>query len=279
MSLQSPSTYCEYAASAGTRGQVQFPDCHRRDYRVIRQRRRLALRRHYHYQSLEVCQRLRKYAWWKVRAFSLFVFSVYTHHNPSLVINPRMRHHSQLRSHLKSRYEDTYFGPDAIELERNSREFLKRMYIANSNAEYLCDFLRTRSVEGGMPSESIRGHVIKQVYYPKYISRDNYDICRRRLPTGELDKESGGYGALFSLAFTSMRASEAFFDALKVAKGPAVGTVFTSASPYTILCHSLQLEWAAQYGVDATLVRVSVGTEDREVLRKVMETALKAAEF
>lgn len=202
-----------------------------------------------------------------------------TYRDSSLVINPRMPYYSQLKSHLQSRYEDTYFDSDAIVMERNSRDFLERMRIANSNAEYLCDFLRARSMEGGAPSEGIRGHAIKQVYYPKFVSRDNYEICRRRRPTGEPDTEHGGYGALFSLTFTSMRASEAFFDALKVTKGPGVGMMFTSSCPYTILCHSLQLEWAAQYWVDATLVRVSVGTENREVLRKAIETALKATEI
>ncbi|KAL4063863.1 pyridoxal phosphate-dependent transferase [Scleroderma yunnanense] len=196
----------------------------------------------------------------------------------SLVINPRMRYYSQLKSYLTSQYEDTYFDSDAIVMELNSRDFMERMRITNSNAEFICDLLRARSIEGGAPSESVRGHVIRHVYYPKYVSRDNYEVCRRRLPTGELDKENGGYGGLLSLSFTSMKASDAFFNALAVAKGPGIGTAFTLSCRYTILCHSLELEWAAQYGVDATLVRMSMGTEDREVLRKAVETALRAAE-
>ncbi|KAL4076946.1 pyridoxal phosphate-dependent transferase [Scleroderma yunnanense] len=197
----------------------------------------------------------------------------------SLVINPRMRYYSQLKSHLMSRYEDTYFDSDAIVMELNSRNFIKRMQIKNSNAEYICDFLRSRSVECGAPGESIGSHVIKDVYYPKYVSRDNYEVCRRRLPTGELDKENGGYGGVFSLTFTSMKASEAFFDALAVAKSTSFGMSFTMSLPYTMLVYYSDLEWASQYGADATLVRVSVGTEDKEDLLKIIETALTAAEL
>ncbi|KAI6040875.1 pyridoxal phosphate-dependent transferase [Pisolithus marmoratus] len=193
----------------------------------------------------------------------------------SLVINPRMRHHALLKEHLTSTFEDTYFFPDAIVMERNSRDFLERMRIINANTEYICDFLRMHSTEGGT-SES-EGAVIKRVWYPKYMTPENYQICRRRLPTGELDYENGGYGGLFSLTFTSMKASCAFYDALEVAKGPSLGTTFTLTCPYTLLGHYWELEWAAEYGVEEGLVRVSIGTEDREVLLRAVDNALRAA--
>ncbi|KAI6148752.1 pyridoxal phosphate-dependent transferase [Pisolithus tinctorius] len=193
----------------------------------------------------------------------------------SLVVNPRMRHHALLKEHLISTFEDTYFAPDAIVMERNSRDFFERMCIINANTEYICDFLRTHSIEGGA-SES-EGAVIKQVWYPKYMTPENYQVCRRCLPAGELDHENGGYGGLFSLTFTSLKASRAFYDALEVAKGPSLGTTFTLTCPYTLLGHFWELEFAAEYGVEEGLVRVSIGTEDREVLLRVVNAALRAA--
>lgn len=56
------------------------------------------------------------------------------------------------------------------------------------------------------------------------------------------------------------------------------GTNFTLACPYTILAHYLELDWAAEWGVDANLVRVSVGMEDKEVLLGWFEAAIRAAE-
>ncbi|KAG6334181.1 hypothetical protein ID866_4910 [Astraeus odoratus] len=197
----------------------------------------------------------------------------------SLVVNPRMRYHTLLRASFASTFEDNYFGPDAIVMERNSRDFFERMRITNENAECLSDFLRAHSIEGrASESQGEAVPVIKEVLYPKYVSPENYEACRRRLPSGELDPENGGYGGLFSLTFTSLQTSRAFYDTLMVAKGPSLGTTFTLSCPYTLLGHYSELEWAAQYGVDEGLVRVSVGTEDRKALLEAVEVALKAAE-
>lgn len=104
--------------------------------------------------------------------------------------------------------------------------------------------------------------VIKQVYYPKWQTRKNYDKCR--LPP-RIENE-GNFGGLFSVTFTSQQVAEVFFDALPCAKGPSLGTNFTLACPYTILAHYFELPWAAQYEVEEGLVRVSVGLEDTDIL-------------
>jgi cystathionine gamma-synthase len=49
-------------------------------------------------------------------------------------------------------------------------------------------------------------------------------------------------------------------------------------SPYVILAHYLELDWAAQFGVPAELIRISVGLEDEEDLKSRFGVALKAAE-
>lgn len=192
---------------------------------------------------------------------------------PSLVLNPQGKHYPALKSQLSQTFEDVYFDEDAIYMERNSRDFKHRIKIIDDNTAAICDFLHSRSTVGGSASPQT---AIKNVYYPKYITLDNYNLCRIKpspsLPSG------GGFGGLFSLTFTSTSASKAFFDSLPVHKGPSLGTNFTLACPYTILAHFAELEWAEEFGVESGLVRVSVGMEEREKLLAAFEVAVKAAE-
>ncbi|KAI8974865.1 PLP-dependent transferase, partial [Trametes punicea] len=190
----------------------------------------------------------------------------------SLVLNPKGRHYSALKAHMAAHFEDTYFDEDAIYMERNSRDFRRRIRIIDDNTLAVCSFLRGRSLAD---TAHPPGSAIKEVYYPKWITRHNYEKCRVSGPEGQ---PTGGYGGLFSLTFTSMEASKAFFDALPCMKGPSLGTNFTLACPYTILAHYTELHWAASWGVEAGLVRVSVGMEERETLLKGFEKAVLAAE-
>jgi cystathionine gamma-synthase len=69
-----------------------------------------------------------------------------------------------------------------------------------------------------------------------------------------------------------------FFDTIETAKGPSLGTNFTLTSPYTILAHYTELDWAAKYGVERGLVRISVGLEEKETLVNTFKKALEAIE-
>ena len=190
----------------------------------------------------------------------------------SLVLNPQGRHYQALKKYMDDNFEDSYFDEDAIYMERNSRDFKQRIRVIDCNAEAICDLLRQRSLAGGASSPAI-----KEVFYPKYITPENYNHCRIKAPSS-VDGKAGGYGGLFSLTFTSLAASKAFFDALPCHKGPSLGTNFTLASPYTILAHFTELKWAAEFGVEEGLVRVSVGMEGTDVLLRSFEVALAAAE-
>ena len=194
------------------------------------------------------------------------------------MLNPQGKRYKALKQRLDSTFEDDYFDEDAIYLERNSRDFKRRVWRINANAEVVCDFLRLHSVAGGNTAPTA---VIKQVFYPKYSTPENYEYCRKKKRTGgeEDGEEEGGYGGLFSLTFTSRAASEGFFDALQCFKGPSLGTNFTLACPYTILAHYGELDWAAGFGVEAGLVRVSLGMEDEEDLLARFQVALRAAEI
>jgi len=172
----------------------------------------------------------------------------------SLVLNPKGRYYSILKETLQTEYEDNLWAEDALFLERNSRDFISRIERINANAEAVCQLL--------LPHPRI-----KQVYYPKYSpSREFYDRCRC---------PNGGYGGLLSTTFYSLEDAILFFDELDSAKGPSLGTNFTLSSPYTLLAHYGELDWAAQFGVEANLVRISVGLEETKELTAIFEKALK----
>ncbi|GAA5916585.1 hypothetical protein JCM6882_002551 [Rhodosporidiobolus microsporus] len=210
----------------------------------------------------------------------------------SLVLNPKAPHYPSLKAAQEATYEDAYFDEDAIYMERNSRDFQARVARENANAEMLCDLMRARRIPGPpangvVPAppptprpEGAPGPVITEVYYPKYMTPDNY-LASRRAPSSFSSPDapsSSGFGALFSLTFSSTLAASTFFDALPCYKGPSLGTNFTLACPYTLLAHYTELGWAKGWGVEANLVRISVGLEEEGMLRGWFEGALGEAE-
>jgi cystathionine gamma-synthase len=169
------------------------------------------------------------------------------------ILNPESRYYSSLKQAMDSVYEDNYWAEDVIFMERNSRDFLSRVTRINTNAEAVCEVLRQH------PS-------VKDVFYPKYNpDRANYDAYR--LP-------EGGYGGLLSVVFHNTDHARAFYDAMDIAKGPSLGTNFTLCSPYVVLAHYGELPWAAEYGVDPNLVRLSVGLEETSDLQAIFRRAL-----
>ncbi|GAM83183.1 hypothetical protein ANO11243_011690 [Dothideomycetidae sp. 11243] len=175
----------------------------------------------------------------------------------SAVLNPSSRYYTALKSVYGKDYSDTLFEEDALFLERNSRDFVSRIVRINTNADAIADILAAH-----VPTK------VKQVNYPRSnASREYYDAYR--LP-------NAGYGGLLSCTFHDLADAEAFYDALETAKGPSLGTNFTLSSPFVLLAHYTELEWAAEYGCEASLVRFSVGLEDVDDLRQVFQRALIA---
>lgn len=175
----------------------------------------------------------------------------------SAIYNPRGRYYQALKRIAENEYEDNYWAEDIIFLERNSRHFVSRIERINENAEAICNILLAHPL-------------VKNVYYPKYNpSKVFYDDCRT---------PKGGYGGLLSFTFHGIGQAVAFYDRIETAKGPSLGTNFTLTSPYVILAHYLELDWAAQFGVPEDLIRISVGLEDADDLKARFATALKAAE-
>jgi cystathionine gamma-synthase len=184
-----------------------------------------------------------------------------------------MPYYESLKNVLSTDFEDIYYPEDAVYMERNSRDFRHRIKKVNDNAYDITEYLYSRSIESTSASDSDTSKVIKKVYYPRYVTPEIYAQAKRSPTLGK-----GGFGGLFSITFTSLAASQAFFDTIACAKGPSLGTSFTLASPYTLLAHYNELDWAAQYGVDAGLVRISIGQEDTESLREWFKEAVVAAE-
>ncbi|KAI9775199.1 MAG: hypothetical protein M1839_001387 [Geoglossum umbratile] len=174
----------------------------------------------------------------------------------SAVINPRSRYYAILKQSFADTYEDNFFPTDALVLAHNSLAFTARIPRINSTSEALSDLIRAHPC-------------VKEIYYPKHnlATLPFYEQCRRR---------DGGYGYLMTMVFHEDRDAIVFFDALEVAKGPSLGTDFTLASAYTLLAHTGELEWAAEYGVLEHMVRISVGLEDVEELVDLFSKALRA---
>lgn len=175
----------------------------------------------------------------------------------SAVFNPNGRYYSALKQFAHAEFEDTYWPEDVMFMERNSRDFVSRIDRINANAEAICHVFRASPL-------------IKTLFYPKYNeSRANYEACK---------VANGGYGGLISVVFHDRRQAIAFYDAIDTAKGPSLGTNFTLTSPYVLLAHYQELDWAKQFGVDPDLIRISVGLEETEHIVAVFKEALKVAE-
>lgn len=191
----------------------------------------------------------------------------------SLILNTNSQHYDALKKVLDDDYEDIYYPEDAVYLERNSRDYRHRIKRVNDNAYDLTEYLYSRSLESSTSPSDTTPKALKKVYYPRYMTPELYRQSQRFPALGK-----GGFGGLFSVTFVSEDASRAFYDTLGCAKGPSLGTSFTLASPYTILAHYLELDWAEEFGVERGLVRISVGQEDVGTVMAWFEAAVKAAE-
>jgi cystathionine gamma-synthase len=78
--------------------------------------------------------------------------------------------------------------------------------------------------------------------------------------------------------FHNKECAVTFYDAIDTAKGPSLGTNFTLASPYVLLAHYQELDWAASMGVDPSLIRISVGLGETPEQVAIFQDALKAVE-
>ncbi len=60
----------------------------------------------------------------------------------AFILNPNGQYYAKFKEAMKTEYEDTFWPEDAITLERNSRDFVKRIQRINVNAEIICGVLK-----------------------------------------------------------------------------------------------------------------------------------------
>ncbi len=171
----------------------------------------------------------------------------------SLLVNPN----SSWAEVLTKKAEETLLtplaDPDAIELEKTSRDVVER----TSKLNIACNLLKAK----------LEDHPeIKRVLHPEHCP--NFSSLRR---------PGAGYGCLLSFELIGgLKKAKKVYDSLEVCKGPSLGTNFTLACPYVLLAHYKELKWAKACGVPSHLIRVSVGLEDHEDLWNRFKKALKA---
>ncbi len=147
------------------------------------------------------------------------------------------------------------YGADRRVLISNMKSYRDRVQKSNANGELVAEYLREHPAVG-------------RVWYPKYHTAHEYGLIRR---------EDGGYGGLVSFTLKQPRKMSKVYDALQLCKGPSLGTDFTLASPYTMLAHYFELDWAEACGVSSNLLRLSVGVEDGDVILGALARALDLA--
>ena len=185
----------------------------------------------------------------------------------SLILNPRSKLYPFAQEFLKElgEYEDNLWAKDILVLERDSREYVSRTMKTNFSTDQLLDNVIVPQL----------GTLFKRVYHPRFtskVTKENYELVK-------CSKDSG-YGNLFSVSFFSQQAAAAFYDALELYKGPSLGSTLTTACPYTVLHYGKderELADAVKFGLDPTLVRVSVGCESRKTLFAVFQHAVDRA--
>jgi cystathionine gamma-synthase len=167
-----------------------------------------------------------------------------------LMLNPASPFYAEFKEHLIATYEDNYFGNDALVMEVNSREIEERIAVTNRNAEALADMLYAQSVVSGA-----KNTIVQEVFYPKYQSRENYDLCRNTAAAPKAGiTDVLGYGGLLSVTFTSLGAAKVFYDSLQCYKGPTIGTVVTLATPFVALSFQGRMQWAKDHNLEEALV-------------------------
>ena len=170
----------------------------------------------------------------------------------SLTLNPESPWQKELSELLPLSVLAPLATPDAIELEKTSRDIHERIPKLNS----ACLKLKRK----------LENHPeVKRVLHP--------ENCRN---FNAIKKANGGYGCLLSFELKEgLNKAKSFYDSLEVCKGPSLGTNFTLACPYVLLAHFTELEWAERCGLPAHLLRVSVGLEEPQYLWRKFKKALE----
>jgi len=171
----------------------------------------------------------------------------------SVVLSRKSPHHAAFSAFLTTHADHELWRGDAVALELNSRDFVRRVATMSRNALALAGHLRSHPK-------------VDRVWHAAMEGGRGYEFIRR---------ENGGHGCLLSFTLKHPeRTSAKFYDALRFCKGPSLGTNYTLVCPYTLLAHYEELEWVESVGVSRWLIRVSAGLEDTQEIIARFDEAL-----
>ena len=139
---------------------------------------------------------------------------------------------------------------------------MRTKYI-NNTAAYLAEALHPLCEDPNSP--------VTHVYHPKLDQQPENYRAQLRQPTEEFIP---GYGGLFTIQFGNVEQASVFFNALNVHKGPSLGAPVTLAQPYVQTVFHKQKAWAGECGLHESIIRVSVGLEDKHALLAAFRNAL-----
>jgi cystathionine gamma-synthase len=187
----------------------------------------------------------------------------------SAVPSPTLPKYDELKSLFTADYEPTLYIRDAEVLESNSRNYLERSAKLNANAEVLVSYLQTCAEN---PASCV-----SKVYYPTVLpSLPNYKAYMRPA-TAEF---TPGYGCLFSFEFESIATMKAFYEVIGdyIHISPHLGAHLTLVLTYVKALYAKTLDWAQEFDLRETQMRVSMGLEEPEELIEVFRLALEAGD-
>ena len=170
----------------------------------------------------------------------------------SIILNPKSKWIEEFKNALNDIQIPALSNSDTVKLEKASRNVYERVINHND----ACLNLKRRLENH---------HKIKNIYHPENCPNFNSIL-----------KQENGYGCLISFELNGgLNAAKKFYDALRISKGPSLGTKFTLACPYVQLAHYDELSWAESLGIPSHLIRISVGLENKEKLWDIFSDALK----
>ncbi|RYP04185.1 hypothetical protein DL764_004619 [Monosporascus ibericus] len=182
------------------------------------------------------------------------------------ILNSASPKYHELKAIFDAQYVPELYLYDAVAIERNSRDYLARTSKLNSNASAVVQYLQSCAED---PNSAIR-----QIHYP---SVNPSGVHYKRFMRPATPDFTPGYGCVFSVELHDLTTTRTFYDNLNIHKSVHLGAPSTLAFAYTMCTYGKRLDWAAQYGLKPTQIRVSVGLEDTDKLLDEFRIAVEAA--
>lgn len=172
----------------------------------------------------------------------------------AITLNRESPFYADFKHFLETYNDYELWAGDAMVLEENSRRYEARAQKFSQNGLQLFEYLSAHPA-------------VERVYHSVTDPSGFYD---------HLLKPEGGHGCLLSFTLKDSSKAPALYDRLPFCKGPSLGTDYTLICPFVLLALYQELDWAETCGLPRHLLRVSVGTEDFEVIRERFDQAFAA---